>query len=66
MFNIELGVEVLELFIIKLLIIVSDDDPRKADSENDGFSYELSGLSFCDLGHCLDFHPFSEVVDGYE
>ena len=28
-FNIELGVEVLKLFIIKLSVVVSDDDLRK-------------------------------------
>ena len=66
MFNIDLNIEVLELFIIKLLAIVSDDDLEKAKSTNDGFLYKLSGLGLGDLGHQLGFYPFGEVVDGYE
>ena len=38
-FNIELGADVLKLFIIKLSIIVGDDDLRKVESANYGFSY---------------------------
>ena len=65
-FNIELNIEVLELFIVKLSAIVGDDDPRKAESTDDGFPYELSSLGLDDLGHQLSFHPFGEIVDGYE
>ena len=62
----ELSVEVLELFIIKLLAIVDDDDPRKAKSTDDGLSHKLSGLGLGDLSHRLGFHPFGEVIDSYK
>ena len=66
MFNMELSTEVRELFIIKLSIVVGDDDPREAESTGDRFLYKLSDLGLDDLGHRLDFHPFGKVVDGYE
>ena len=66
MFIIDLDAEVLELFIIKFLVVVGDDDPRKAELANDGFSYKLFSLGLDDLGHWLSFHPFGEVVDGYK
>ena len=61
MFNMELSIEVLKLFIIKLSIVVDDDGPRKAESTDDGLPYKLS-----DLSHRLGFHPFDKVVNGYE
>ena len=66
MFNIELGAEVLELFIVKLSAVVGDDNPRKAESIDNRLLHELSVLSFSDLSHRLGFHPFCEVVNGYE
>ena len=66
MFNMELSIEVLEFFIIKLLAIIDDDDLREAESTDDGLPYKLSGLGLDDLSHQLGFYPFGEVVDGYE
>ena len=66
MFNIELNVEFLKLFIIKLSVVVDDDDPREAESRDEGLSDEFSSLGLGDLSYQLSFHPFGEVVDGYE
>ena len=36
MFDIELSTEVSELFVVKLSAVVGDDDPREAESTDDG------------------------------
>ena len=66
MFDIELDTEVSNFFIIKLSIVVGDNDPREVESIDDRLSYEFFGFGFGDLGHRLDFHPFGEVVNSYE
>ena len=66
MFDVELVTEVPKLFIVKLSIIVNDDNPREAKSTDDGLPYELSSFGLSDLDHRLSFYPFDEVVDGYK
>ena len=66
MFNMELSVEVLELFIIKLSTVVSDDDLREAESRGDGLLNKFSGLGLDDLSYRLSFQPFGEVIDSHE
>ena len=62
----KLDIEVLELFIIKLMIVVGDDGPREAELTEDGLSYKFSNLGLGDLGHQFGLHPFGEVIDSYE
>ena len=64
-FNIEHDIEVLKLFIIKLLVVVSDDHPREVESTDDGLLYKFSSLGLGDLSHRLGFHPFGEVISGH-
>ena len=66
MFNMKLDVEVFELFIIKLSVIIKDDDSREVESTDDGFSNKLFSLGLGDLGLRLSFYLFDEVVDGYK
>ena len=65
-FDVEFDAEVFELLVVKLSIVVGDDDPREAESIDNRLPYELSSLSFSDMSHRLDFHLFGEVVNGYE
>ena len=66
MFDMKLGIEVSEFFIVKLLAIDGDDDSREAESTDDELPYEFFGFGFGDLGHRIGFHPFGEVVNTYE
>ena len=66
MFDVELGIKVPELFVVKLSTVIDDDGPREVELTDDGLSYELSDFGLGDLGHRLSFHPFSEVVDGHK
>ena len=66
MFNMKFRLEVLELFIIKLSAIVSDDDSRKAESTDDGLPHEFCGLGLSDLSHQLGSYPFGKVINNYE
>ena len=65
-FDIEFDAEVFELLIVKLQIVINDDDPREAELIDDKLPHKLSSLSFSDLSHQLSFHPFGEVVNGYK
>ena len=65
MFNMKLDAEVLELFIIKLSVVVSDDDPREAKLRDNRLLDEFSSFDLSDLGHWLRFHPFGKVIDSH-
>ena len=66
MFDIEFGIKFFELLIVKLSIIVDDDDLREVELIDVRFSYKFSSLGLNDLGHQLGLHQFGEVVDGYK
>ena len=66
MFNMELGIEVSELFVVKLSIVVGDDGLREVESIDDVLPYEFFSLDFDDLSHRLGFYPFVEIVYGHE
>ena len=66
MLNMKLSTKVFELLIIKLSVVVGDDDLREAESGDDGLSDEFSSLGLSDLRYWLSFHPFGEVIDSHE
>ena len=46
MINIELDLELLELFIVKLMAIICDYNPRQGKLANDSLPYEVSYFGF--------------------
>ena len=65
-FNLEINAEVIKLFIIELLAIIGDDDPREAKSRDDRLSDEISDFFFDDFGLQLSFYLLSEVINSYK
>ena len=52
-----------ECFIVKLLSIVKDKDPRDSKTANDTFPDEVSDIFLRDSGQWFYIDPFDEVVD---
>ena len=55
-----------ECFIVKLLSIVKDKDPRDSKTANDTFPDEVSDIFLRDSGQWFCFDPFGEVVNPYD
>ena len=66
MLYIELDAKIPEFLIVKLPAIIIDDDPREIESIDNQLPHELSDPHLSDQGHQLSFHPFGEVINGYE
>ena len=66
MLYMELDIEVLKLLIVKLSVVIGDNDLREAELADDQFPHELFSLSFSDLGHRLGFHPLGKVINSDE
>ena len=60
----EVRAELSEFIVIELHGVVRDDNLRDSESTDDIFSYEISGISFCDFGKRFRFYLLSKVIDG--
>lgn len=62
MLDLEFSIVIFECLVVKLSVIIGDDDIEKTKSAN-GLLKEVFDFIFCDVyqGFCL--HPFGEVVD---
>ena len=66
MFNMELNVEVLELLIVELSAVVSDDDSREVELRDNRLPNKVSGLCFSYLGYWLSLHALSKIINHYK
>ena len=64
MLNIEFGIEFLELGVVELVIVVSDDHAWELKYVDNGFPHKAFYSGFGDLGEWFGFDPFGEVLHG--
>lgn len=63
--DIELCIEFPIPSVVKLLVIVADNDSGNPKSTNDELLCEVTDVFLGDLCHWFSLYPLGEVVDGY-